>query len=113
MPELTARVVRAAFPKVTLAVRIREALGPLFEDKAFAGAFAVRGRPAVSPGASALVSLLQSVAVSCRVEQDGAVFRAGGAERYGGVTVQVDRFYCSMYCLTMARGAPPPTVPAK
>ena len=45
VPELTARVVRAAFPKGTLAVRIREALGPLFEDEAFAGAFAVRGRP--------------------------------------------------------------------
>ncbi|MET9464469.1 transposase [Streptomyces sp. NPDC006544] len=59
VPELTARVVRAAFPKGTLAVRIREALGPLFEDEAFAGAFAVRGRPAVSPGAWALVSVLQ------------------------------------------------------
>ncbi|MDX3233413.1 transposase, partial [Streptomyces sp. ME19-01-6] len=59
VPELTARVVRAAFPKGTLAVRIREALGPLFEDEAFAGAFAARGRPAVSPGALALVSVLQ------------------------------------------------------
>ena len=29
VPELTARVVRAAFPKGTLAIRIREALGPL------------------------------------------------------------------------------------
>lgn len=34
VPELTARLVRAAFPKGTLAVRIREALGPLFEDEA-------------------------------------------------------------------------------
>ncbi|MGW3691983.1 IS1182 family transposase [Streptomyces sp. NPDC005125] len=59
MPELTARVVRAAFPKGTPVVRIREALGPLFEDEAFAGAFPVRGRPAVSPGALALVSVLQ------------------------------------------------------
>jgi len=59
VPELTARVVRAAFAKGTLAVRIREALGPLFEDAAFAGAFPSRGRPAVSPGALALVSVLQ------------------------------------------------------
>lgn len=59
VPELTARVVRAAFPKGTLAVRLREALGPPFEDEAFAEAFAVRGRPAVSPGALALVSVLQ------------------------------------------------------
>lgn len=58
-PELAARVVRAAFPKGTLAVRIREALGSLFEDEAFAGACAGRGCPAVSPGALALVSVLQ------------------------------------------------------
>lgn len=59
VPELTARVVRAAFPKGTLAVRVREALGPLFEDESFAQAFAKRGRPAVSPGALTLVSVLQ------------------------------------------------------
>lgn len=59
VPELTARVVRAAFPKGTLAVRIREVLGPLFEDEAFAEAFPARGRPAISPGALALVSVLQ------------------------------------------------------
>ncbi len=59
VPELTARVVRAAFPKGTLAIRIREALGPLFADEDFAAAFPRAGRPAVSPGALALVSVLQ------------------------------------------------------
>src|SRR5271170_2640432 len=59
VPELTARVVRAAFPKGTLAIRIREALGPLFADEDFAAAFPGRGRPAVSPGALAVVSVLQ------------------------------------------------------
>ncbi|MGW0877960.1 transposase, partial [Streptomyces sp. NPDC002740] len=59
VPELTARVVRASFPKGTLAVRVREVLGPLFEDDSFAEAFSSRGRPAVSPGALALVSVLQ------------------------------------------------------
>ncbi|MGX5183559.1 transposase [Streptomyces avermitilis] len=59
VPELTARVVRASFPKGTLAVRIRDVLGPLFTDKDFAEAFADRGRPAISPGALALVSVLQ------------------------------------------------------
>ncbi|WSZ73233.1 transposase (plasmid) [Streptomyces chartreusis] len=61
VPELTARVVRAAFPKGTLAVRVREALGPLFQDAMFAEAFPQRGRPAVSPGVLALVSVLQYV----------------------------------------------------
>jgi transposase len=59
VPEVTARVVRAAFPKGTLAVRIREALGPLFADEDFAAAFPRSGRPAASPGALALVSVLQ------------------------------------------------------
>jgi transposase len=59
VPELTARMVRSAFPKGTFAVRVREALGPLFDDAAFAEAYPVRGRPAVSPGALALVSVLQ------------------------------------------------------
>ncbi|MGW2767553.1 transposase [Streptomyces sp. NPDC001275] len=59
VPELTARVVRASFPRGTLAIRVREALGPLFEDASFIEAFPVQGRPAVSPGALALVSVLQ------------------------------------------------------
>ncbi|MFG2520165.1 IS1182 family transposase [Streptomyces sp. NPDC048527] len=59
MPELTARVVRASFPKGTLAIRVREVLGALFTDEDFAAAFPVRGRPAISPGALALVSVLQ------------------------------------------------------
>ncbi|WP_327576250.1 IS1182 family transposase [Streptomyces sp. NBC_00145] len=59
VPELTARVVRASFPKGTLAIRIREVLSTLFTDEDFAGAFPDRGRPAISPGALALVSVLQ------------------------------------------------------
>ncbi|WP_372500232.1 transposase [Sphaerisporangium perillae] len=59
IPEMTARVARAAFPKGALAIRIRDALGPLFADAEFAGMFAVRGRPGLSPGQLALVSVLQ------------------------------------------------------
>jgi transposase len=59
VPELTARMARAAFPKGTLAIRIREALGPLLSDADLAAAFPLRGRPAASPGALALVSVLQ------------------------------------------------------
>jgi transposase len=59
VPEVTARVVRAAFPKGTLAIRVREALGPLFADEDFAAAFPRGGRPAASPGALALVPVLQ------------------------------------------------------
>jgi transposase len=59
IPELTARVARAAFPKGTLAIRIRDALGPLFADEEFADMFGVRGRLGLSPGQLALVSVLQ------------------------------------------------------
>ncbi|WP_235787260.1 IS1182 family transposase [Streptomyces mutabilis] len=40
-------------------MRIRERLGPLFADEEFKEAFGVRGRPGVSPGQLALVSILQ------------------------------------------------------
>jgi transposase len=56
---MTAQVAQAAFPKGCLAIRVRDTLGELFEDGQFAGLFAVRGRPAVSPARLALVSVLQ------------------------------------------------------
>jgi transposase len=59
IPATTAQVARAAFPKGCLAIRIRDALGELFDDEQFAGLFAVRGRPALSPARLALVSVLQ------------------------------------------------------
>ncbi|WP_351237718.1 transposase [Streptomyces sp. NPDC002133] len=59
VPEATARVARAAFRKSCLAMRIRDELGPLFEDEQFASAFPRRGGPAWSPGQLAMVSVLQ------------------------------------------------------
>ncbi|AQW54228.1 hypothetical protein SHXM_07691 [Streptomyces hygroscopicus] len=45
IPEMTARVARAAFPKGCLAMRVRDELGVLFQDADFAAAFpAVAGR---------------------------------------------------------------------
>jgi len=58
---MTAQVARAAFPKGCLAIRVRDALGELFDDGQFAGLFGVRGRPAFSPARLALVSVLQFV----------------------------------------------------
>jgi len=59
IPATTAAVARAAFPKGCLAIRIRDALGELYADEAFADLFAARGRPALSPARLALVSVLQ------------------------------------------------------
>lgn len=61
IPAETVRVARAAFPKGSLAIRIRDELGPMFRDEDFADLFASRGRPAWSPAGLALVSVLQFV----------------------------------------------------
>jgi len=59
VPEQTALVARAAFPKGSLAMVVRDELGEVFGDAEFAGAFGVRGAPAESPGRLALVTALQ------------------------------------------------------
>jgi transposase len=59
IPEDTARVAHAAFPKGHPYLRLRDELGAIFADRAFAGLFATRGRPAVAPAQLALVTILQ------------------------------------------------------
>lgn len=59
IPEETARLARAVFPKGCLVMRVRDALGPVFSDADFEELFSVRGRPVVSPARLALVSVLQ------------------------------------------------------
>lgn len=59
VPEQTVMVARAAFPKGTLAMRVRDELPGLFADEQFVSAFGVRGKPGISPGLLALVTVLQ------------------------------------------------------
>jgi transposase len=59
VPAETVRVARAAFPKGSLAIQVRDELGVLFTDEQFADLFPTRGKPAFSPGRLALVSVLQ------------------------------------------------------
>ncbi|MFH9424200.1 IS1182 family transposase [Streptomyces sp. NPDC017529] len=61
IPAETVRVARAAFPKGSLAIRVRDELGVLFADAQFADLFPARGKPAWSPGRLALVLVLQFV----------------------------------------------------
>ncbi|MGW4995858.1 transposase, partial [Streptomyces mirabilis] len=56
---MTERVARAAFPKGSLAIRMRDALGEVFVDEQFAHLFAIRGHPATSPARLVMVSVLQ------------------------------------------------------
>lgn len=59
IPSETARIARAAYPKGTLAMRLRDALGDLYRDKQFVHLFPVRGQPAAAPWRLALVCVLQ------------------------------------------------------
>ena len=59
IPEETSRVARAACPKGTLAMRLRDALGELYEDEQFAALYPVEGQPAYTPWRLAVVTVLQ------------------------------------------------------
>jgi transposase len=59
VPELTARVARAAFPKGNPYLRLRDELGTLFHDGDFADLYPGRGQPALPPWKLALVTVMQ------------------------------------------------------
>ncbi len=58
VPEDTARVAHAAFPKGHPYLALRDELGAIFEDRAFAELFSPRGRSAIAPARLALVTIL-------------------------------------------------------
>ena len=57
----TARIARAANPKGTLAMWLRDELGAIYIDEEFADLYPERGQPALSPWRLAVVTLLQYV----------------------------------------------------
>jgi transposase len=59
IPAMTAEVARASFPKGNAVMKLRDELGPLFEDVDFAALYPPIGQPAESPVRLALVTLLQ------------------------------------------------------
>ena len=60
IPEQTARIAKASFPKGTFAIQLRDALGPIYQDADFAALFPKRGRAATAPWRLALVTVLQA-----------------------------------------------------
>lgn len=59
IPEETARVARAAYPKGNIYMRIRDELGTIYEDEACAHLFPQCGQPAEAPWRLLLVCLMQ------------------------------------------------------
>ncbi len=59
VPEETARVARASFPKGNRYMRLRDALGTIFDESEFADLFGRRGKPAEIPWRLGLVCITQ------------------------------------------------------
>jgi transposase len=59
VPEETARVARAAFPKGNRFMQMRDVLGAVYADADFAARFPPRGRPAEAPWRLAFVTVMQ------------------------------------------------------
>ncbi len=58
IPEETARIARAANPKGTLAMWLRDGLGAIYTDEDFGDLYPERGQPALAPWRLAVVRLL-------------------------------------------------------
>ena len=61
IPAETMRVARAAYPKGSLAMRLRDELAGIYRDEQFASLFPTRGQPAEAPWRLAIVLVLQYV----------------------------------------------------
>lgn len=59
IPENTARVAHAAFPKGNTVMRLRDEFGSIYCDADFQALFPVRGQPGLSPWRLAMVTVLQ------------------------------------------------------
>ena len=61
IPPDTVRVAHAAFPKGNIYMRMRDELGTIYTDGAFAPLFPLQGQPANSPARLALITIMQFV----------------------------------------------------
>jgi transposase len=59
IPQETARVAKAACPKGSTFIKMRDVLGVLFQDETFVDLFPHDGQPALAPWRLALVTLMQ------------------------------------------------------
>lgn len=61
IPETTACIARAAFPKGNLYMKMRDELGVFWQDEDFARLYPTRGQTAVAPWRLALVTIMQYI----------------------------------------------------
>jgi transposase len=61
IPEETTRVARAAYPKGNVYMKMRDALGTIYQDEAFAHLFPQNGRPVEAPWRLAFITVVQFI----------------------------------------------------
>jgi transposase len=61
IPEETARVARAAYPQGNLYMKMRDALGTMYQDESFAHLFPQNGRPVEAPWRLAFITVVQFI----------------------------------------------------
>src|SRR6266852_7500997 len=59
IPEELARVAHAVFPRGNVFMQVRDTLGAIYTDEAFADLFPTHGQPALAPWRLALVTVFQ------------------------------------------------------
>lgn len=59
VPELTAEIAHAAFPKGNIYMQMRDELGVIYNDEQFSSLFSHTGQPAIAPWRLALVTVMQ------------------------------------------------------
>ncbi|GAC1650193.1 MAG: hypothetical protein NVS4B12_19810 [Ktedonobacteraceae bacterium] len=59
VPEETARIARAAYPKGNIYLQLRDTLGTIYQDQSFAQLFPHNGRPVEAPWRLALITIIQ------------------------------------------------------
>jgi len=103
VPEETARIARAAFPKGNIYLRLRDEIGSLYTDETFADLFPTHGQPAEAPWRLAVITVLQ-VAEALSDRQTAEAVRARLDWKYLlGLPVEDAGFDASVLCEFRAR----------
>ena len=58
IPEETVRIARAVYPKGNTSIKMRDALGTIYQDQSFAQLFPSTGRPVEAPWRLALITVM-------------------------------------------------------
>jgi transposase len=85
VPEETARIARAAYPKGHIYLQLRDEFGTIYEDENFVNLYPRRGQPAEAPWRLALVSVMQCARGIIRPTSSRCRARSVGVEISTGI----------------------------